>query len=179
MPATRARSTAPRFDSLKPTPTPSPSRGTRRKFRTESLSPSSDDCESIMPTLPLTVKRKDTQQQKQKRPQTKPATDSNEIIEISDDDDDELPRRSNPQTSMIADFRRQINKLREVSGISVQVQCCNLLTRASGGSLSSGKCQAQERSRASCSGAQHPSRRKSTIASPSKARYSSGELNFF
>ena len=64
-----------------------------------------------MQTLPLTVKRNDTQQQ---RPQTKPAQVSNEIIEISDDDDDELPRHLNSQTSMIADFRRQINKLREV-----------------------------------------------------------------
>ena len=68
-----------------------------------------------MQTLPLTVKRNDTQQQQQQtRPQTKQAQVSNEIIEISDDDDDELPRHLNSQTSMIADFRRQINKLREV-----------------------------------------------------------------
>lgn len=106
MPATRARSTAPRFNSSKPTP--SPPLGTRHKYRSESLSPLSDDYDT---TLPLTLKRNDTQQQ-QNRPQTKPATDANEIIEISDDDDDELPRHS--QTSMIADFRRQINKLREV-----------------------------------------------------------------
>lgn len=106
MPATRARSTAPRFDSLKPTTTPSPPRGTRHNCR----SPFSDGYENVETTMPLTVKRKDAQQQK--RPQT--ATDPNEVIEISDDDDDEPSRPLNSQTSMIADFRRQINKLREV-----------------------------------------------------------------
>ena len=120
MPATRARSAVPRFDSLKPTP--SPPRGTRHNCRTDS--PFSDDYET---TMPLTVKRKDTQQQ-HKRTQ-KPATDPNEIIEISDDDDNEPPRRQDSQTSMIADFRRQINKLREVCGISVQFNGWRSLTR--------------------------------------------------
>jgi hypothetical protein len=67
--------------------------------------------------MPLTVKRKDTQQQK------RPAIDPNEVIEISDDDeDDELPRHPNTQTSMIADFRRQISKLREVMAFVCSVQ---------------------------------------------------------
>ena len=61
--------------------------------------------------MPLTVNRKDETQQR-KRPQ-KPVTEPNDVIEISDDDD-EPPRHLNSQTSMIADFRRQINKLREV-----------------------------------------------------------------
>ena len=61
--------------------------------------------------MPLTVKRKDPTQQR-KRPQ-KPAIDQSEVIEISDDEDDP-PRHLDSQTSMIADFRRQINKLREV-----------------------------------------------------------------
>ena len=112
MPATRARSAAARFDSLKPTTTPSPPRAARHNCRSDSISfSSSDDGETI---IPLTVKRKDTQQQK---PLQKPATDPNEIIEISDDDD-EPPRHLNSQTSMIADFRRQINKLREVWHLS-------------------------------------------------------------
>ena len=172
MPATRARSTAPRFDSLKPTTTPSPQRA-RRNCRSDSLS-SFDDNETVMPTLPLTVKRKDTQQQQQQKRPQKPATDPNEIIEISDDDDDEPTRHPNTQTSMIADFRRQINKLREVWHISVQFN--SIFLRRFWCSLCSGKCQAQERSRTSCSRGQHPSRRKPTIASSSKTGYASGEL---
>ena len=102
MPATRARSTAPRFESYKPT-TPSPPRGA---CSSDSLS-LSDDCET---TIPLTVKRKD--ETKQKRQPQKAVTDPSDVIEISDDD--EPPHQLNSQTSMIADFRRQIIKLREV-----------------------------------------------------------------
>ena len=102
--ASRARSIAPRFDS---TPTPSPRPGARRNCSSDSLSFSySDDYET---TMPETLKRKD-ETQKQKRPH-KPVIDQSEVIEISDDDDDP-PRDS--QTTMIADFRRQISKLREV-----------------------------------------------------------------
>lgn len=55
------------------------------------------------------TKRKD-QAQKKQRP-LKPAIIPGEIIEISDDDD---PPHVDSQTSMVADFRRQISKLREV-----------------------------------------------------------------
>lgn len=118
MPATRARSIAPRFDSYKPTTTTKPSspRGARHhNCSSDSLSSFSfsDDCEV---TIPLTVKRKDETQHK-KRSQ-KPAIDPSDVIEISDDD--EPSRHLDSQTSMVADFRRQIIKLREVLGSSVQ-----------------------------------------------------------
>ena len=105
MPATRARSIAPRFDSFT-RPTPSPQRA-RHTCSSDSFS----DDEGPAVIMPLTVKRKDETQQK-KRPQ-KPAINPSEVIEISDDDD-VPPRHLDSQTSMIADFRRQINKLREV-----------------------------------------------------------------
>ena len=126
MPATRARSIAPRFDSYKPTATKASSpRGARHHtFSSDSLSSSSDDCGV---TMPLTVKRKDEKQQK-KRPQ-KPAIDQSDVIEISDDD--EPSRHLDSQTSMIADFRRQINKLREVIGISVLLKKLNAIFDAS------------------------------------------------
>ena len=122
MPATRARSIAPRFDSFI---TPSPPRA-RHTYSSDSLTFS-----DVETTMPLTVKRKD-------KPQ---AIDPDEIIEISDDDDDPPPH-SKSQVSIIADFRRQINKLREVCHLSVHF---NAIFDASG-ALCSGKCQAQERS---------------------------------
>jgi hypothetical protein len=117
MPATRARSIAPRFDSYKPASTT-----------------------STKPSSPLTVKRKDGTQPKE-RPQ-KLAIDPSDIIEISDDD--EPLRHLDSQTSKIANFRRQINMLREVFRIFLQFNQKNVIVDASGGS---GKCQAQERVR--------------------------------
>ena len=102
MPATRARSIAPKFDSFS---TPSPQRA-RHTCSSDSLTFS-----DVETTMPPTAKRKDKT----------PAIDPNEIIEISDDDDDRPPHL-NSQVSMIADFRRQINKLREVCHLC-PVQC--------------------------------------------------------
>ena len=61
--------------------------------------------------MPLAIKRKDNTQSKQRPPKTTIVPE--EIIEISDDDDDP-PSHLNSQAAMVADFRRQINKLREV-----------------------------------------------------------------
>ena len=66
-----------------------------------SHSPSFSFSDDYKATMPLTVKRKNTVAH-QKRPPTKPPTNSNEIIEISEDEDD------------ISDLRRQIKKLRDV-----------------------------------------------------------------
>jgi len=108
MPATRSQSTAPRTDPLA---TPSPPRAHNHSLRSsDSLTFSSPGLEES--TIPLKSKRKDKTQQRQRPP--KPVIVPGEIIEISDDDDDPPPHL-NSQTSMIADFRRQINKLREVS----------------------------------------------------------------
>ena len=106
MPATRSQSTAPRTG---PRTTPSPPRFHHRPLQSsDSPNFSSSDLEEL--TMPVKSKRNDKMQQRQ-RP-LKPAMAPGEIIEISDDDDG--PPHPNSQTSMIADFRRQINKLREV-----------------------------------------------------------------
>jgi len=94
MPATRSRSIASRTDPL--------------HFSSPNFS--SSDIEET--TMPLTLKRKDNTQPKQRPPKTTIVPE--EIIEISDDDDDP-PSHLNSQAAMVADFRRQINKLREES----------------------------------------------------------------
>jgi hypothetical protein len=97
MPATRSQSTVPRSDPLRIRDSNSPA------------SSSSYSEQSKMP--PPLLKLKDKTQQKQRPP--KAAIVPGEVIEISDDDDNP-PHHLNSQASMIGDFRRQINKLREV-----------------------------------------------------------------
>ena len=78
---------------------------------------------------PIIPAKSNRQSKPQRRQRSLNPVEPEEIIEISDDDDDEPPRRQDSQTSMIADFRRQINKLREVCGISVQFNGWRSLTR--------------------------------------------------
>lgn len=112
MPATRSQSTALRVD-------PSPHRHQLRS--SDSLTFSSSDIEES--TMPVKTKRKDKTQQRQQSLTS--AIVPGEIIEISDDDNDP-PHQMNSQVSMIADFRRQINKLREVRSGSISV-CFNTI----------------------------------------------------
>lgn len=128
MPATRSQSTASR---VVPRNTPSPHRPQLRS--SDSLTFSSSDIEES--TMPVNSKRKDKTQQ---QPLT-PAIIPGEIIEISDDDDDP-PHQMNSQVSMVADFRRQINKLREVRSGGISVYFNAIFFRPLG------ECQAQKRS---------------------------------
>ena len=99
MPATRSKGTA---------TTPSPPSAHRPLRGSDSLTFSSDLEESTMLVM---SKRKDKTQHAQRPLQ--PVIVPGEIIEISDDDDDSPPHLTS-QASIIGDFRRQINKLREV-----------------------------------------------------------------
>ena len=61
---------------------------------------------------PIIPAKSNRQSKPQRRQRSLNPVEPEEIIEISDDDDPSP--RLNPQASMIADFRRQINRLREV-----------------------------------------------------------------
>lgn len=103
MPATRSSSMNHR---AQPLTTPSPPQKQSR-CNTDTISLTSSDQE-----LSTVKKRQDkTRLRPKKTTRIQPVED---IIEISSDD--ESPRNSHP--SVVADYRRQLNKLREASGTS-------------------------------------------------------------
>lgn len=116
MPASRTSSIPPRSRHA---PTPSPPKNPRKApYDSEVISlGSSSDGEN--PRVPPTIR-------KHSKPHTtarikKPAISVpiEEVIEISDDDS---PTEVSTQASVIADFRRQINRMREVGTSTIQSQ---------------------------------------------------------
>ncbi|KJA27719.1 hypothetical protein HYPSUDRAFT_130366 [Hypholoma sublateritium FD-334 SS-4] len=100
---------------VEPFPTPSPPRRRQATQDIDTISLTSSDTDTSKSRKVLLKKAKNDKTQVRSRSKKPALPPASEIIEISSDEEDKHPHSMMPQPSVIADYRRQISKIREES----------------------------------------------------------------